>query len=276
MTRRVVVVGTGRMGSAFSRAFKHSGVPARTLPARALLEHRVRFRRPAGPLTWILAVTDRAVTDTAAALVAREWIARGDVVVHLAGMLGPDALNVARQAGASVGALHPLVAVASPRIPPSLTGAAASFEGERSALRAVRAFARPLGLRVIEVQRVDRARYHAAAALVATGAIALAQGAEDLFALAAQGGRDAAAAFVASLLVSAAHNVRVLGAARALASPLLRGDVAAVAKHLEAMQARPHARALYAAALAQVLESLARTGAVDAQVVDAASRLLGA
>lgn len=271
----VVIVGRGRMGTAFAKAMRDARAPCRLVPARKVAA-RERVARPPrhGVTLWILAVTDAAVSDTAASLVRRGWVVRGDVVVHLAGMLGPDVLAPVRSVGARVAAMHPLVAVATPRDPPPLRGGVVSFEGDRAALPVVRAWARALGIRVVPLTDVNRVRYHAAAALVATGAVALAQGAAELFRQAARGGMtpQAIGDCIRSLLVSVAHNVATVGPAGALASPLMRGDTETVQRHLEAMH--PRARSLYIAALAQALATLEERKLIDAAVIARARNIL--
>ena len=107
------------------------------------------------------------------------------------------------------------------------------------------------GATVHRARTVHRAGYHAAAALVATGAVALAQGATAMFAdvmSPAPSDREQRA-MVASLLRSVADNVARDGAWASLASPLRRHDTTAVASHLDAMSSRPRVAAMYAAAL---------------------------
>jgi predicted short-subunit dehydrogenase-like oxidoreductase (DUF2520 family) len=136
---------------------------------------------------------------------------------------------------------------------------------------------------VVLARRVDRARYHAGAALVATGAAALARGAAEVFsaALTPAPTERALRAMVASLLESVAVNVREDGPRRALASPLLRRDTESVARHLRALRAHPDAHALYHAAVAAVLRGLrdvladADEVAVRARAVLAAEDLRG-
>ena len=124
--------------------------------------------------------------------------------------------------------------------------------------------------------------YHAAAALCATGAVALAQASARLFAHAMTLGDDKLASefvhsqLTSALLQSAAHNIREQGAERALASPLLRGDTQTVQAHLEAMQLHPPALALYRGALQQVLLTLEAQNAVDPIVIATAKKLLSA
>ncbi len=217
---------------------------------------------------------DPAVEAVCESLESAALVGRGDAVVHLAGMLGNDVLAIAHDAGALTGALHPLVAVADPKRPPTLDGAALSFEGDAPLARWLAKLFAPTGARVFRLAQVDRVRYHAAAALCATGAVALAQGAAALFAEAARDAdADAIRAFTRSLLASAAHNVFVAGPSRALASPIMRGDTATVERHLASMRIAPRARAMYAAALLQAVDTLAREQSVAPAVLTAVQRM---
>ena len=261
------------MAGALANAWRAAHTPFEQTPGRGERAGQTRSKRRAGePTLWVLAVTDSAIGSVCSSLASSGLIERGDAVIHLAGMLGPDVLGAARELGARVGAMHPLLAVADPKQPPSLRGAAASLEGDARLVTLVRAAMEPTGIAIHRLNRVDRVRYHAAAALCATGAIALAQGAQALFAGAATAGANdrAIRAFVQSLLSSAAHNVMAVGPSRALASPLLRGDAAAVESHLESMRTAPSARVLYAAALLQVIATLESGTAVAPAVLDRA------
>lgn len=273
--RQVLLVGSGRMAAAFARSLRASRVRFAALRARDAA-WTIAARRGARR-TVILAVTDAAIRATCEALVKAELLARGDTVVHLAGMRGPDELASASAVGALVGAMHPLVAVASVDRAPRLQGYCASFEGDRAALLVARALGARIGLAVIALEGVDRARYHAAAALCATGGVALAQASSVLFSHAVHALDPAVASrFAASLLASVAHNVGAVGAQAALASPLMRGDTAAVERHLASMAVHAPAAALYRAALAQVVASLDAQGSVDPAVLRRAREILAA
>jgi predicted short-subunit dehydrogenase-like oxidoreductase (DUF2520 family) len=273
--RQVVLVGSGRMGAAFARSMRASRVAFCALKGRSS-----RWRLPArrgAARTVILAVTDVAIVSVAERLVGEALVERGDSIVHLAGMRGPDELAAAAARGVAVGAMHPLVAVASRKSAPLLRGLCASFEGDRAALAAMRALAARIGLEIVALESVDRARYHAAAALCATGGVALAQGASALFARAATGvDEESAARFAASLLASVAHNVAHERAQRALASPLMRGDTTAIERHLRSMAVHEPAAAMYRAALSQVIATLRELGSVPDAVLDRAEEILGA
>lgn len=266
--RAIVVVGRGRIGTALVRSLRAAGVAVRAIAGRDLSARSPRRTRPTA---WLLAVSDRHVP----ALSARVGT-RGDVVIHFAGMLGPDALDGARARGAAVASLHPLVAVSSARSDPSLLHGAFLAEGDRAAVAEARRIVRALRGTLHVATRVDRARYHGAAALVASGAVALAQG----FAALASGALDPPPTpdwtddAAASLLRSVAANVVHDGATRALASPLMRDDTDTVARHLAAMEAAPSAREIYRAVLRQVIEALAREGAVRPETIARARALV--
>jgi predicted short-subunit dehydrogenase-like oxidoreductase (DUF2520 family) len=273
--RQVILVGGGRMGSAFARSMRAARVTFS--PVRGRAERWPLPPRRGAIRTVFLAVTDAAIPDSAAKLLALEALHKGDTVVHLAGMRGPSELAALSAVGVHTGALHPLVAVASRESAPLLKGFAATFEGDRQALAAVRAVSTRVGLDVYALASVDRARYHAAAALCATGGVALAQSAVVLFrALGCEVSERDASRFSASLLASVAHNVGREGADGALASPLMRGDTRSVERHLDAMAVHPPAAMLYRAALAQVVASLDARGTVDPAVLDRAREILAA
>jgi predicted short-subunit dehydrogenase-like oxidoreductase (DUF2520 family) len=264
-----MIVGLGRMGRALLALAGTHGHPAAGFAARGATPERLRD----APVTWVLAVSDQAITQVCKSLAPS--LRPGDVVLHLAGARGLDVLAPARAAGAAVGALHPLAAIATVEPPGSLVGAAFMVEGDVGAVDAARAVAALAGGRLIVASAVDRARYHAGAALVASGAVALAQGAAWLLggALEPAPSDDELRAATASLLVSAARNVGLVGPDAALASPLLRDDTATVARHLEVMAADPTVRALYEAVLLRVLVPLERAGRVSPETIAMARRL---
>jgi predicted short-subunit dehydrogenase-like oxidoreductase (DUF2520 family) len=270
----VVVVGRGRMGSLLLGAWRDAGVEALGLAGR---DAGCGVPPPAathGPTLWVLAVRDAALEETAARVAG--WVRPVDVAIHLAGMRGPEALAPLRGRVAGFASAHPLVAVSSTQPGRSLAGGAVLSEGDPAAVARCRVSFGALGVSVWEAPAVDRAAYHGGAALVATGAVALAQGATS--ALRAALGGAATEPFlraaVASLLRSVADNVLADGADRALASPLLRDDTTAVAAHLAALAAvDAPAAGLYRAALRRVLVALRAEGRVSDETLTRAAAL---
>ena len=264
-----MVIGLGRMGRAFLALAQNHRAVAAGYPARAAIPERLR----AEAVTWILAVSDQNITKVCKDLLPA--LRPGDVVLHLAGARGLDVLVSARDVGAAIGALHPLAAIATLEPAGSLVGAAFMIEGDAAAVDVARQVVALASGRLIVADAVDRAAYHAGAALVASGAVAIAQGAAWLLGNAVHPtpSEDDLRAATASLLVSVARNIEPLGPDASLASPLLRDDTETVARHLAVMAADPTVRALYLAVLARVLVPLESSGRVRPETIAAAKRL---
>ena len=106
------------------------------------------------------------------------------------------------------------------------------------------AAARSGGARPFPLEGVDRAVYHAAAVVASNHVIALASAAARLWAMAGlpvESGREA----LAPLLLAAANNVARMELALALTGPVARGDIATIARHLDALERDPGLRELY-------------------------------
>jgi len=224
----IFIFGAGKVGRALARAARAAAVTV-TLRAR----RKGWPSRPIDADLLILAVRDGELASQAAALAERGLIGhrrRHVAVVHCAGALAAEILSPLRAKRVAIGKLHPLLSFADRRQPPPLSGGYASISGDPAAVRLARRLARRLGLRPCSEQ-LDAARYHAAAALVANGASALAALGAMLL---EQAGASPAAtgAMLGPLLRSVGHNLEQLGPLEALTGPVRRGDSATVAKHL--------------------------------------------
>jgi predicted short-subunit dehydrogenase-like oxidoreductase (DUF2520 family) len=106
--------------------------------------------------------------------------------------------------------------------------------GSRRAIATGRRIARACGARVVVAQTGD-ARYHAAAALAANGAAALAF--VSVGVLEGIGfDKRAAERAIGALLQSVGENVQSLGVPGALTGPIARGEAEAVAHHRKALR----------------------------------------
>ncbi len=245
----VTIVGRGKVGGSLARAAAAAGVAFDHVGSR-----RLRAVRPAA--LFVLAVSDAAALEVARALA--DSGVPPSAVVHTAGLLEANHLAQLRASGWSVGQAHPLVSFASPRsaLP---AGATVLLGGDRLATSRARAFMVALGLRPFAPRALDRAAWHAVAALVANGAAALVALGASRWEAEGVPPRVASRA-LASLLASVALNVDRDGAAAALSGPVRRGDPGAIARHLAVLApplappaAAAHADLAYAAlAIVQV------------------------
>ena len=271
---RVLVVGRGKLGSLLMRALRKAGLRPASVSGRSW-----RLRSPAVFDVVILAVRDDAV-EAAACTVADACHAgrlRAAAVLHCAGRMGPDVLAPVRGCGVAAGKLHPLVAIADRRSPPSLAGRWAHVCGDPRAVRLARAVARQLGMRVWVQAQVDHVLYHAAAALLASGAVALCSVAADLMSASATATppeRVPTGPMLGALLASVACNVKRLGTPQALTGPVRRGDAAAVRAHLRAVTAAsPLAGQLYRSLLGGQWAAARALGEADERGLEAIAAL---
>lgn len=224
MTLEVAILGMGRLGRSLAVLLPRAGVPVHPWRRGEPL--------PRAPVRWI------CVGDAAIPALAAQVPADGAVLLHASASAGVDALAPHHPRGV----LHPLMTFPGPAIGlPALEGAGAAVAGDPEALAVATELARRLGLRPFPLP-ADTARYHAGATMASghVGAVFL----RAVEALVAAG--VPAADAPALLLPLAQESLRRAADAGpgALTGPAARGDLATVARHLDALPAE--ARPLYA------------------------------
>jgi len=180
----------------------------------------------------VLAVSDNSI-ETVAQKVAPD-LSPGATVLHCAGARGTEELAPCETRGAAVGVMHPLVSFPSKRANPSLRDTTFTVNGSRRAIATSRILAQACGARVVVAQTGD-VSYHAAAALVANGAAALAFVSVGVLERLGFDKRAAERA-IGGLLRSVGENVQSLGVPGALTGPIARGEATAVAHHRRALR----------------------------------------
>jgi predicted short-subunit dehydrogenase-like oxidoreductase (DUF2520 family) len=252
VAERIVVVGRGRLGSALAAALAKARVHVAKTSGRSPSPHEI-----AKATCTIVAVPDPALEATASRIA--QHVDHRSVVLHVAGSRGPDALQPCRAAGAFLGVMHPLVSFASKKSV-ALRGATFVIGGDTRAVRTAIALAKKLGARPLHAG-IHGPAYHAAAALSANGAVALAARSIAVLESLGVGRRDAERA-IGALLASVAANVSELGVPAALTGPISRGDAETVAKHREALAAiDPRARRTYDALVPAITDVARELGA---------------
>jgi hypothetical protein len=127
-----------------------------------------------------------------------------------------------------------------------------AIEADPSLRAPLRRLAADLGGRPIELLPGKRALYHAAAVLAGNAPLALLSVASELL-VAAGLEPDIAEQGLLALLEGALANARRVGPRAALTGPVVRGDTATVARHLEALHEHPDADALYRALTREIV-----------------------
>jgi len=231
MPERVFVFGAGKVGSALARALRRTRWRVSLRPAR-----RGWPRRPVEADIVVLALRDRELLETVEHLRQTKLVDRRAVVVHVAGALSSDVLAPVRPFTAGVAQMHPMISFASRNHPPTLLRGNVHVEGDPRAVRRASRLAKAIGMTPRHFPHLDTVGYHAAAALTANGAAALAAQAAEVL-VAANVPRKLAPKLLGPLLRSVADNVETLGFPDALTGPVRRGDVAAVVRGAATLKA---------------------------------------
>ena len=267
----LAIIGAGRAGSALAIAAHEAGYRVAAVASRRgevarNLAETVGARAVATPLEattsadiTLLAVPDGAITSVAAAIAASGVSLHGKGIVHLGARFGPGVIASLRGAGAEVGVLHPLQALAGPASASLLDGAFFRVDASSPLREHLLGFVAALGAHPLEIDPSQAPLYHAAAVLAGNAPLALLAESTRLLEAAGVSRADAHDA-LAALLEGAARNARRAGAASALTGPVARGDTDAITAHLEALAPFPEARDLYLH-LTRAMESVIGTAA---------------
>ncbi len=167
---------------------------------------------------------------------ARELAFRpGQWVLHCSGATPVSALKPAVEAGASIGGFHPLQTFPDDRGAERFAGVTFGVESkDPRLLRWLQDTASSLGGRSVTLDDALRPLYHASAVMAGPMVSALTGLAAELWAAFGQD-RASAVEALAPLLLATARHVGELGIPDAMTGPYVRGDLAPVRAHLDAL-----------------------------------------
>lgn len=292
MTRKIAIIGAGRVGGAIGRLLAQAGfelaaVVCRTAAsaeqARAFIGAGTATADPvqAAAAADIVFITtpDGAIKTVCDRIAAGGGFRRGALIVHTSGAHTLDLLDGARNAGAYRAVLHPLQSLPGmEQGARNLPGSFFRIEADAEALTLARELASALGgvELVMQKWRSDRdsaALYHAGAVAVSNYFVALVDYGLKFYEALGADRREALTA-VLPLIKGTLGNIERLGVPGALTGPISRGDIETVRGHLEAMKERaPELLALYRA-LARQTVGTAREQGLPAEKVREFTQLL--
>lgn len=223
---KTVLVGRGRVGRSLLKLARFAPGEWRLTPG-----HKPSQKLIAAADTVLLAVPDPVIAEVAAKVAP--WLRKRTCVLHCAGSRTPNELDACAEAGARIGAMHPLASFADPRHPPDLSEAYFVTSGEHAAVTAARRIARAVGAKVLALPLHGPA-YHALAAMIAGGTVgfiyATIPALEDMGLKRREAERAAG-----SLVKTVAENIMQIGLPKALTGPVIRGDADTVAAHRQSL-----------------------------------------
>lgn len=243
-TRRVGVVGAGRVGAVLAAALQVAGHPAvaaagRSPASRTRIETLLPHLSPRPPEQvaraadlLLLTVPDDHLAAVVDRLADAGTLRAGQVVVHTSGRHGLAVLARAAEAGAVPVALHPAMTFTGTDVDlDRLAGCVFGLTADGIGRTVGETLAADLGGRTVLVLEEQRTLYHAALTHGANHLVTLVGQAVDL--LRAAGSTDPAGT-LRPLLSAALDNALSYGDA-ALTGPVVRGDARTVADHLDAL-----------------------------------------
>ncbi len=264
----VSIVGPGRLGTALALNLRRAGWSvecfvvrprgrvrqATTKLARIVNAQVIRLGEGILPadLVWIT-VPDDAIAAVASQLAeGQSW--RNIAVFHSSGALTSDVLLPLREKGAHAASVHPGMTFVH-KVVPSFAGVPFGVEGDAAALRVAKKTVADLGGTAYTISKKNKVLYHAFDTFASPLLIGLMTALERV-------GKEAGIAkpqvrkMAGPLLRQTLNNYLEHGAEAAFSGALIRGDVATVRRHLDALQKIPTAREAYRAVAMVAIEQL--------------------
>ena len=249
----VSIVGPGKVGTAIGVlaaragwpvAAVAGGAPGRAEAAAKTIGHGVRAcgsadAARAGEIV-LLTVPDDAIANVCEELADAGAFQQGAVVAHCSGSLAGDVLAAARERGdCAVASMHPLQTfpTASAGVA-RLPGTHWFLEGDAAAVERLGPFVEAVGGVPAGIDAGAKALYHAAACVACNYLAALM---DTAAAMAQPAGidRDTWLAAAGPMVRAGLENTLQMGPEAALTGPIVRGDAATVARHVEALASLP-------------------------------------
>ncbi len=264
----VSVVGPGRLGTALALNLRQAGWKVECLVVRPrgrvrqvttklarLLDAQVMRLGdgilPSG-LVWITVPDDRIASVASQLAQGQSW--KKATVFHSSGALTSDVLSPLGDRGAHVASVHPGMTFVH-KVMPSFIGVPFGVEGDAAALRLATKMVADLGGTAYTIPRENKVLYHAFGTFASPLLI-------GLMATLEQVGKEAGISksqvrkMAGPLLRQTLNNYLEHGAAAAFSGALIRGDVATVRRHLDALKKIPKARDAYRAVARIAIEQL--------------------
>lgn len=248
----IALIGAGSAGTAITLALHEKGYPVAAVASRSLESAQrsaslvdctypgIDPAEAAGRAdVVIIATPDGVIEETCRAIAVAGGFSSGQLVIHLSGALGSDALESTLQSGVDTLSLHPAQTMAEPVAGASLLRDAwFCLEGNPSAVTRGRRLAGDISGKAIVISKEKKVLYHAALSVASNYLNTLVAAAVEMLELTGIPGEDALDLLM-PLIRGGVDNLGTNGLPGALTGPISRGDAGTVSKHLHALQDGP-------------------------------------
>lgn len=267
------IIGCGRVGRTLARLWQANG----TLTVQDVLTRSPSSAREAVAFigagravdqlhtmraadVWMLAVPDREIAHTAAALAQSVHTSVPALAFHCSGALGSEALGALENLGWQTASAHCLLSFASPAAAlTQFAGTPCALEGATTATETLATVFTQIGARCFALAAHDKLLYHAGAVFATNFLPVLQSVAEQLWRDSGMPD-DLLQPLRHSLLNNAVANLLALGPAGALTGPAARGDLALVLQQAKAVKQWDATAGTAYQALSELASRLAASG----------------
>lgn len=263
----IAIVGAGRLACALATRLGSAGYTIREVISRdnrRSLTDAQQLARKLGTRAWTTSaapvqadliwfcVPDSEVSKAAIQVSSRDW--KGKVAFHSSGVLPSDALEVLRETGGAVAAVHPLMTFVRGSVP-ELWGVTFAVEGDTRAVRMARTIVRALGGNTVRLRKQDKVAYHTFSTAICPLLVSLFASSEAVASLAGISAAEARRRMLPIIRQTLANYAK-LGPSGSFSGPIVRGDVETISQHLRVLAKVPVAQQVYVALAKAALEYL--------------------
>lgn len=244
--KKYVIVGCGRLGTAFAgylanAGYRPAGFASRSLSSAKRAAAAAGSNVPVSVSPWevtekagivMITTPDGAIRETAVKIADYQGVEKDTIVLHCSGAHASTELEPLKKCGAKIGSLHPLQSFSSEDIGKNpFAGIMAAVEGEPEAVKTAWRIAENLGAAPFEIQTDKKILYHASAVVASNYMVTLMNLALQLI---IASGVPASRAFTVlkPLVRGTLSNIEKSGIPQALTGPIARGDVETVRDHI--------------------------------------------
>ncbi|MDP4091805.1 MAG: DUF2520 domain-containing protein [Bacillota bacterium] len=275
---KIGIIGAGKVGCSMaaallSKGFEISGAFSKSDESISLLNSILKTSFTNNLLQTVcssqvifITVPDKELEKAASDIVEKVATAdiKNKVFLHCSGAEASDVLEPLKSRGGNTGSLHPLQTFADRENSwKALFGIYFGFEGDNEAESISRIVVKSLDSEIIDLNKQDKALYHAAACVLSNYIVTLSNMAGAFFKASGIDEKEGFKAF-RPLMDKTIENIMELGSIKALTGPVSRGDGITLQKHLLAIQDKcPDFLCLYGSLAAQTVGIALKSGTID-------------
>lgn len=278
MKPSVALIGPGKVGSAITSRLYLKGHPITAIVSRSASRARdacqfigcsadlatTDLNQACSAQILLLAVSDDAIAQVSNTLHTSGELSPNQTLVHFSGLLPAHMLAPQKTAEIGCLSLHPLLAFADrEQATKHLTGCPCALEGNSQGLETGELLAKNLEVHAFILNEKAKPTYHCAASVASNFLVTLMAVAKQLLNH-CDIREDNPSALLEPLMRATLDNLFRSGPEQALTGPIVRGDVATVAAHVQALTAaQPDLLDFYQTLALQTLQLARTSGKLD-------------